>query len=91
MCLTAYMLLFLGKEIVPKTPKAWERYLPDYKQIENKKIVATPTQTQRSYHALLKTIGTPAKECVVRGISCGRPMNATQIKRDSHPIVFNTN
>lgn len=88
LCLTAYMLLFLGKEIVPKIPKAWERYLPEYKQIEVKKTVATPTQTQRGYGALLKTIGTPAKECVVRGIACGRSMNETQIKRTCHPIIF---
>lgn len=91
LCTLSYMQLYLAKEIVPCMPQPWERYLPEYKSLQNKEeMVATPSQTQRGFTNLLNTIGTPAMPCVARGKPRGRIAGDIQSKREEHPIIFKT-
>jgi len=91
LCTLSYMQLFLAKGSVPGMPQPWERYLPEYKSLQNKEeIVATPSQTQRGFTDLLNTIGTPAMPCVARGKPRGRIAGDIQSKREEHPIIFKT-
>jgi len=86
----AYLQLFLAKHNVTVTPKAWERYLPEYKT--NKPVdVATPTQTQRQFKTLLDKIGSPAKPPVKRGNPRGRILGDKQPMIPYHPVIFKTN
>lgn len=91
LCLLGYMQLYLSKESVDCLPQPWERYLPEYKNIDNKEqVITSPAQTQRGFINLLKTIGTPASHCVARGKPRGRTEGESQIKRTTHSIVFKT-
>lgn len=83
--LLAYTQLYLARNLVAVLPKPWERYLSVYK---NASMTKTPAQTQRGYENLLRTIGTPARPCVPRGISPGRKNQAKQTKRTEQPIIF---
>ena len=87
--LLAYMQLYLGKELSPLLPEAWERYLPEFKSTETQdRSVTTPSQTQRGFSKILEQIGTPAEPCVARGKSRGRILGEVMPKRDEKPVIF---
>ena len=86
-CLLAYTQLYLAKSIVPATPQPWERYLSEYKNI-NEQTITTPSQTQRGFSKVLDKIGTLAKDCVPRGKPRGRMLGELQEKKLKQPVVF---
>lgn len=89
--LLAYVQLYLAKESVTILPRKWERYLPIYKSAtQDRKRIATPSQTQRGFGLVLDEIGTPAKDCRPRGNPKGRALGDNQVKRKRHSIVFKT-
>jgi len=89
LCMLAYTQLYLGKENISNTVQPWERYLPAYKNKEDKKqSIITPSQAQRGFADLLKIIGTPAKSSIARGKTSGRKVGATQIKRELIPVIY---
>lgn len=89
LCLLAYMQLYLGKELSPLLPEAWEKYLPEFKSSELlDRSITTPSQTQRGFSKILEQIGTPAEPCVARGKPRGRMPGATMTKRDQKPVIF---
>lgn len=89
LCLLAYMQLYLGKELAPLLPEAWEKYLPEFKSLESKsRTITTPSQTQRGFSKILEQIGTPAEACVARGNPRGRMHGETMPKRAEKPIIF---
>ncbi len=90
LCSLAYVQLYLARNNVPLLPKAWERYLPSYRDKDKKNIsnIATPTQTQRGFSYLLAEIGTPARSCKPRGNPQGRASGEVQPKRKRHEIKF---
>jgi hypothetical protein len=83
-CTLAYSQLYFAKELTVAEAKPWERYLPENKNYK----IATPSQTQRGFGALLKQIGTPAKEPIPRGNPMGRDMGEKQPEREEQPIIF---
>ena len=89
LCLLAYMQLYLGKELAPLLPEAWERYLPEFKTPEIKsRTITTPSQTQRGFSKILAQIGTPAEPCVARGNPRGRMLGEIISKREQNPVIF---
>jgi hypothetical protein len=89
LCMLAYTQLYLAREIVPSMPEPWERYLPEYKDTENKKnFVSSPSKTQHGFSSLLKIIGTPAQPPVPRGNPQGRKTGETQLKKETVPVIF---
>ena len=38
LCLLAYLQLYLAKDIAPILPQPWERYLPEYKNVAERRI-----------------------------------------------------
>ncbi|NRB21752.1 transposase [Candidatus Dependentiae bacterium] len=89
LCILAYNQLYLAKSLVPLQIKQWEKYLPEFKNQENKtQLIATPSQTQRGFSTLLKQIGTPALPCVPRGTSSGRKEGQSGPVREDNPIIF---
>ena len=87
--LLAYVQLYLAKESVSCLPQPWERYLPEYKALANKKnVTRSPSQTQRGFDKVLEIVGTPAKACVARGKPRGRATGETQPKKETYPIIF---
>lgn len=89
LCLMAYMQLYLGKELAPLLPEAWERYLPEFKAAEiNSRTITSPSQTQRGFSKILAQIGTPTKPCVARGNPCGRMPGEIVSKRGLNPVIF---
>ena len=88
LCLLAYNQLYLAKTLVPLLPRPWERYLPEFKQRENQRVLATPAQSQRGFSKVLEVVGSPAQPCVPRGKPNGRQKGETPPKRDKQPICF---
>lgn len=89
LCLLAYMQLYLGKELSPLLPEAWEKYLPEFKSPETMdRTITTPSQTQRGFSKILEQIGTPAEPCVARGKPRGRILGETMLKREQKPVIF---
>lgn len=89
LCMLAYNQLFLGKSLVTKLIKPWEKYLPEHNEENPSRLsVATPSQTQRGFAALLQTIGTPAVPCIRRGESAGRKKNQAGLTRADEPVIF---
>jgi len=84
----AYCQLYLVREHVALLPKKWERYLPSFKNHNQARVVATPSQTQKGFHEILNAIGTPAKPCKRRGNPQGRAAGDAQQKRKKHSILF---
>ena len=87
LCLLAYLQLYLAKDIAPILPHPWERYLPEYKNVAQRRV-GTPSQTQRGFAKVLAEIGTPAAPCVARGKPCGRVLGEEQEKRPKNPVIF---
>jgi hypothetical protein len=87
LCLLAYLQLYLAKGIAPILPQPWERYLPEYKNVAERRI-GTPSQTQRGFAKVLAEVGTPAAPCVARGKPCGRVLGEEQPKRPKNPVIF---
>ncbi len=89
LCFLAYAQLYLGKELAPLLPEAWERFLPEFKDHESSdRVVTTPSQTQRGFDKILEQVGTPAKSCIARGNPCGRMSEEDVQKRERHPVIF---
>jgi len=88
LCLIAYAQLYFAKDCVEATPHKWEKYLPCFKKDDG--MLCSPAIAQRGFSKLLACIGTPAKPCVVRGITSGRSIGEAQTKRTKHPIIFKT-
>ena len=88
LCLLAYAQLFFAKECVTATAKKWEKYLPAFKY--SNKTLYSPSLTQRGFAKLLTCIDTPARPCIIRGITPGRAIGDLQTKRTRHPIIFKT-
>ena len=88
LCLIAYAQLYFAKDCVAATPKKWEKYLPTFKK--NNGMLCSPALAQRGFLKLLDCIDTPAKPCIVRGITSGRTMGEAQTKRANHPVIFKT-
>lgn len=86
--LLAYMQLYLAKSVVTAIPQPWERYLPEYKNQDEKQTITTPSQTQRGFTKLLKEIGTPVNKCIARGKPCGRMPGESGVKKVDQPIMF---
>jgi hypothetical protein len=85
----AYVQLYLGRELAPLLPEAWECYLPEYKNPETGgRVVTTASQTQRGFDRILEQVGTPAESCVARGNPRGRIQGENASKRDRHPVIF---
>lgn len=90
-CMLAYVQLYLAKESVPCMPQPWERYLPEYKNMEDKEVlISSPSKTQRGIETLLNTLGSPAAPSIARGKAPGRQLGDVQEKRGSSPIIFKT-
>ena len=89
LCLLAYAQLNLSSSLVSRTPKHWEKYLPEY-QIDNQSSehIATPSQTQRGFLNLLDELGSPAAACHQRGKSPGRLTGETIGKRAYQDVIF---
>lgn len=88
LCLLAYAQLFFSKECVTATAKKWEQYLPEFKN--SNQATYSPALTQRGFAKLLTCIDTPARPCIIRGITSGRTTGDLQTKRTRHPIIFKT-
>jgi len=88
----AYVQLFLASKLADSLPRPWERYLPEFNKnsSQSSKEVNSPSQTQRCFVNILKTIGTPAKEPVPRGKPSGRSAGETQSNRKLQSIHFKT-
>jgi hypothetical protein len=86
----AYVQLFLASKLADSLPRPWERYLPEFTKdsCQSSKEVNSPSQTQRCFVNILKTIGTPAKVPVPRGKPVGRSAGVTQAHRQVQPINF---
>jgi len=87
LCLLAYMQLYLAKQSVKHVPRPWEKYLPEFKETQQKSV-ATPSQTQRDFARLLTAIGTPASPCKPRGRNAGREYGNVQAKRTPQSVQF---
>lgn len=91
LCVIAYSQLYLVKSVTGSTLKPWEKYLPEHRDKTNSHTtVATPSQAQRGFNAILQRIGTPAAECVPRGLSSGKLHGQTSLRRQDQPIIFKT-
>jgi len=89
LCLLAYTQLYMGRSLVVKQPKPWEKYLPSYRETSNTTAsIATASQTQRGFSRLLDDIGTPARPCVPRGRNSGRKKGESFGKKQEQPIIF---
>jgi hypothetical protein len=88
LCLIAYAQLYFAKCCVAATPKKWEKYLPTFKK--NDGMLCSPALAQRGFSKLLDCIDTPAKPCIVRGITSGRALGDVQTKRANQPVIFKT-
>ena len=86
----AYVQLFLASKMADSLPRPWERYLPEFTKdsSQSSKDVKSPSQTQRCFANILKTIGTPAKEPVPRGKPVGRCKAVVPARRQVEPIHF---
>ena len=89
LCLLAYNQLYMGKSLVLKKPKPWEKYLPAYRdETDSTAAIATPSQTQRDFSRLLDDIGTPARICVPRGRNSGRKKGQCTGKKLEQAVIF---
>ena len=89
LCLLAYIQLYLGKELAPLLPEAWERYLSEFKSPDTSvRNITTPSQTQRGFNKILEQIGTPAIDCAARGKPRGRMQGDVMLERDNNPVIF---
>ena len=78
----AYTQLYLARDLANNVPAPWEKYLPAIKS-ENK----SPTQVQKDFERIIRTLGTPAKPLKTLKKSYGRQKGETQVPRIRHPIV----
>ena len=90
LCALSYFQLFLSKEFAGAIPEPWERYLPEFKNQHESKLVSA-SFAQRGFEKVLQAVGTPAKEPVPRGNPTGRKLGQTQDKAVVHPIKFKYN
>jgi len=91
LCTLAYIQLYLAKELAPRLPEPWERYLLCYKAESNQeKNLTSPSQTQRGFEKVLDHVGTPAIPCVARGKPHGRMAGETQPKKANSVVIFKT-
>ncbi|MFN0065419.1 MAG: transposase [Chlamydiales bacterium] len=85
----AYVQLYLANQLSDLLPKPWERYLPNYKNPDEKSgLEKTPSQTQRAFANILEVIGTPAAPSVPRGRPTGRVTGTVIDKREPQTIHF---
>lgn len=83
----SYVQLYLANKDSNLLPKPWERYLPEYKNVDENQI-ATPSQVQRNFENILSLIGTPSIPPIPRGNPKGREEGQLQPKRQKHDIIF---
>lgn len=86
----AYNQLYFSRDLVPRLPKPWERYLPAYKFVENSRLptTATAAQTQRGFGRLLKSLPRLATRCRPRGKPMGRLAGDCPLQRPNQPVIF---
>lgn len=80
----AYTQLYLAHPIAKNSPTPWEKYLPTFKT--DREI--SPTQMQKDFGRIIRTIGTPAKPLKHRKKAPGRKTGDMQIKRMRHPVII---
>lgn len=81
----AYAQLYLAHPIAKNSPNPWEKYLPEFKSSTRE---IAPTQVQKDFFSIIRTIGTPAQLPKHRKNAPGRQKGAIQIKRTRHAIVI---
>jgi hypothetical protein len=79
----AYTQLYLARDIAKNTPKPWEKYLPSFKS--GKEI--SPTQVQKDFGRIIRTLGTPAPPPKHLKKALGRQKSEKQIPRVRYPVV----
>jgi DDE family transposase len=85
LCITAYVQLFLARDLAQKMPAPWEKYLPQFRSGHTGPV--SPTQTQKDFTRIIRQIGTPALAPKTRKKSAGRGQGETQIKRIRFPVI----
>jgi hypothetical protein len=78
----AYLQLWVAHDIAARSPRPWERNLPQHKL---EKI--TPTLVQRDFDRLISQFGTPAKAPKPRGMPPGRKKGFRLPARTRHYVL----
>ena len=86
----AYNQLYLSRELVPRLPKPWEKYLPAYQNASDPSIqvTATPAQAQRGFERLLESLPALAVPCHPRGKPVGRIAGKFGLQRSDQAVIF---
>lgn len=90
LCALAYFQLFLSKDFADATPEPWERFLSEFKNMNNHEVVSASV-AQRGFEKILQQIGSPAKEPVPRGNPLGRKQGQSPGKKLEAPVHFKNN
>ena len=80
----AYWNLYVGRDIVERSVRPWERYKPAPPVGQP----ATPSQARRNFGRLLPELGTPASEPQPRGKSPGRAKGDRPQPRKRFKVVY---
>lgn len=86
--LLSYWQLYLARTEIHGTPYDWEKYLPEFKQIQEE---SSPSRVKRCFDEILLQIGTPAHEVYAIPPGEGRLKGKKQKPRENHDILFKGN
>lgn len=88
----AYNQLYLSSTLVPRLPKPWEKYLPEYRDSDQdhtrRNRIATPSQTQRGFHHVLASLPALATPPTPRGKPTGRQTGDRGSQRLLQGVIF---
>jgi DDE superfamily endonuclease len=78
----AYAQLWAARHLAQFLPRPWQRYLPTFFHAHH-----SPSDVQRDFSRIIRSIGTPAQSVQPRGKSPGRPKGFTLEPRPKRPLV----